>query len=127
MNIYYLSWQEFDEIIATIKKPVCDGFYPIPRGGLVVATVLSHQFNKPILAKPTHLSIYVDDIADSGKTLRDLRLKHDAPAIVLLKRHSCDLRALTFGKEIPNDDWIVFPWENKQKAIDDYTSYISRK
>lgn len=127
MNIRSFTWQEFDEIIGAFKKPVCDGFYPIPRGGLVVATALSHKFNKPILTKPTHLSIYVDDIADSGKTLKDLRLKHDAPAIVLLKRYSCDLRALTYGKIITNDDWVVFPWENIQKVTDDYNAYISRK
>jgi len=127
MNIRYISWDEFDEALDKFPIPVCDSFYPIPRGGMVLAVALSHRFNKPIVHLPTKMSIIVDDIADSGKTLQKVRLKYPYPAYVLARRYTCKQNAITTALEISNDDWLVFPWENKQKAKEDYESYISRK
>lgn len=125
--IRLITWSEVDEAIAKMPKPICDGFYPIPRGGLCIALMLSHRFGKPILDRPTHLSILVDDIADSGKTLQKIRLRHPYPAYVLAKRYNCREKAITFGILIENDDWLVFPWENKEKAEEDYANYLSRQ
>ena len=127
MNIRYITWQEFDDALETFPRPICDGFYPIPRGGMILAVALSHCFNKPVLSIPTKNCILVDDIADSGKTLREIRLRYPYPAYVLARRHSCKEKAITTAIEIANDDWLVFPWENKEKAKEDYESYIQRK
>lgn len=127
-NLRYLTWADFDEAVAGFEKPICDGFYPLPRGGFPLAVALSHRFGKPILTKPTNMSIIVDDIADSGKQLQEVRLKYGSlPAIVWLKRYTCKERYITFHKAVMNDDWIVFPWENKEKAIEDYEQYITNK
>lgn len=127
MNIRHITWQEFDDAVASYGKPVCDGFYPIPRGGLVLAVALSHRFGKPVLERPTNKCILVDDIADSGNTLNKVRLRYPYPAIVLAKRSTCRQSAVDFALLIENDDWLVFPWENKEKAQEDYEAYLSRK
>ena len=64
MNLRYISWKEFDDALASMPKPICDSFYPIPRGGMVLAVALSHRFGRPIAYLPTKLSILVDDIVD---------------------------------------------------------------
>lgn len=127
MNLRFLSWEEFDNAVASMPNPICDSFYPIPRGGLVLAVALSHRFGKPIVSFPTKLSIIVDDIVDSGRTLTQTRLRYPYPAYALCKRKTCHINAVTYGIEIDNDDWIVFPWENKAKALEDYEQYITRK
>ena len=123
----FISWEEFDIALNQMPKPICDSFYPIPRGGLVLAVALSHKWGKPIVSRPTKLSIIVDDIADSGKTLTQVRLRYPYPAYVLVKRDTCNLGAITSAITMKDEDWIVFPWENKEKAKEDYDNYISRK
>ena len=123
----FISWEEFDIALNQMPKPICDSFYPVPRGGLVLAVALSHKWGKPIVSRPTKLSIIVDDIADSGKTLTQIRLRYPYPAYVLVKRDTCNLGAITSAITMKDEDWIVFPWENKEKAKEDYDNYISRK
>ena len=123
MNFRIITWAEFDNALANFPKPVCNNFYAIPRGGLVLGVALSHRFNKPLVSRPDNMSIIVDDIADSGKTLRDLRLFAPYPAYVLCQRYTCKERAITSAIQIDNDDWIVFPWENLKQAEKDYESY----
>ena len=127
MKMKFISWEEFDIALNQMPKPICDSFYPIPRGGLVLAVALSHKWGKPIVSRPTKLSIIVDDIADSGKTLTQIRLRYPYPAYVLVKRDTCNLGAITSAITMKDEDWIVFPWENKEKAKEDYDNYISRK
>ena len=127
MKIRHITWQEFDEAVAKFPKPIGDGFYAIPRGGLCLAVALSHRFDKPILSSPTKLSIFVDDIVDSGRTLAKMRLRYGGlPCFALVKRASCNERAINYIWEMKDEDWIVFPWENKDKVKDDYEKYISR-
>jgi hypoxanthine phosphoribosyltransferase len=125
MNIRHITWAEFDDAMAILPRPICDSFYPVPRGGLVLAVALSHRWNKPIVSRPTHMSIIVDDIVDSGQTLRKLRPQYPYPAYVLCKRSSCKEIAIHTGMIIENDDWIVFPWEDKTKAEEDYELYTT--
>lgn len=127
MKMKFISWEEFDIALNQMPKPICDSFYPVPRGGLVLAVALSHKWGKPIVSRPTKLSIIVDDIADSGKTLTQIRLRYPYPAYVLVKRDTCNLGAITSAITMKDEDWIVFPWENKEKAKEDYDNYISRK
>ena len=119
MKMKFISWEEFDIALNQMPKPICDSFYPVPRGGLVLAVALSHKWGKPIVSRPTKLSIIVDDIADSGKTLTQIRLRYPYPAYVLVKRDTCNLGAITSAITMKDEDWIVFPWENKEKAKED--------
>lgn len=127
-NLRYLTWEQFDEAIGSIPMPICDGFYALPRGGLPLAVALSHKFGKPLLARPTYKSILVDDIADSGTQIAKFRLEHGAiPAIVWVLKKRCTQKFITHAMYDETDDWIVFPWENKEKALEDYENYITNK
>lgn len=77
MKMRHITWQEFDEFVASYPKPICDSFYPVPRGGYCLAVALSHRFGIPLVDSPKKLSIIVDDIADSGKTLSKIRLRYE--------------------------------------------------
>ena len=123
------TWEMFDQAIKTFPKPNsdCDGFYPIPRGGMVLAVALSHKFGFPIIKdyELSNKSIIVDDIADSGNTLKKIR--KNQPAYVLVKRYTCDLTHIFYSQYVIDTQWVVFPWEDKSKVKEDYANYISRK
>lgn len=128
MKIHEYTWADFDYALSKVQKPVCESLCPIPRGGLIFAVALSHKFGLPLVSRPTTTSILVDDIADSGKTIQEWKLLwHNCPTIVLLRRSSCSPVGITALDVIDNNDWVVFPWENKQKAKDDYEQYIASK
>jgi uncharacterized protein len=128
MKIRHYSWSEFDEAVARIERPICDSLCPIPRGGLALAVALSHKFGIPIVERPTRKSVFVDDIADSGRTLLDWKIRYgNTPAVVLLRRAACSPIGIAAAEVIEGDEWIVFPWENKEKAQEDYDAYIARQ
>ena len=128
MKIRHYSWNEFDEAVARIERPICDSLCPIPRGGLVLAVALSHKFGIPLVERPRKMSVFVDDIADTGRTLLDWKIKYgNAPAVVLIRRAACSPIGIAAAEVIEGDEWIVFPWENKEKAQEDYDAYIARQ
>ena len=87
--------------------------YGIPRGGCVVAALLSFQNPALLQAHPHQCPIIlIDDIADSGKTLAFFQgLGYKTAA--LYKRASCPIEPDWVAEEMkPGDNaWLVFPWE----------------
>lgn len=89
-----------------------NGIFPIPRGGFAVALWLSHLLDLPIVNEPTSETLIVDDISDTGKTLKSY------------EKMGCDIACLftsdwtktdpTFWIEnkTEKDSWLIFPWEN---------------
>ena len=71
----YITWKDMtdyvDELIQELNKnnfkPT--GVYGIPRGGLILATLVSYKMNIPLLMGATDGCLIIDDIADSGRTL----------------------------------------------------------
>lgn len=127
MKLRYYTWEEFDDAVRRTPKPIADSLCPIPRGGLVYAVALSHKFGLPIVERPTKKSVLVDDIADSGRTYLEARVKwSNLPLYVLFRRETLDSKGINTVDTF-NEDWIVFPWENKEKALEDYEQYRSRK
>jgi len=116
----------------------------VSRGGLNPAVRLSHIFDLPLAitnySSPDgnghgsekffwqddrHVPIdrgsrvlVVDDIADTGSTLRDIgeELKVHCDLVrfaVLIYRHGSAIYPHYIGREISsNDPWVRFPWEN---------------
>lgn len=108
-----ISWKEVVEgcrgFACRIKKicPECTGFYPIPRGGLVPAVILSHLTNLPLHKELQPTSIIVDDVEDSGLTLSGYTGKYKCFVLVTKRLDSvCYYSRLT-----KKDTWVVFPWE----------------
>lgn len=115
----FWSYADYESLIHELVKKLRNdkrmkyirNVYGIPRGGLPIAVHLSHFLNLNFLTNPFDKmheeTLIVDDIADTGKTLK--------------KCGSLYLTATLFYKprsEIKPDfyiyettKWIVFPWE----------------
>jgi hypoxanthine phosphoribosyltransferase len=127
MNLRYYTWENFDDAVNRTPRPICDGLFPIPRGGLAYALALSHKFGIPILGHPTKKSVFIDDIADSGRTFLQHKIRYgNTPIHVLLRRETLSPIGIN-AVDTFTEDWIVFPWENKDKAMEDYEQYCLRQ
>ena len=104
------------KIVSSNKKYT--SIYGIPRGGLVLAVLLSHKLNIPIISNTYDIcesTLIVDDILDSGNTIVDFKEDHDHDdsndlAVLVVNEKSCispDYCAMENKQEV----WIKFPWE----------------
>ncbi len=93
--------------------------YGIPRGGLVIAVMISHALGIPFLtsidAIPSdHNVLIVDEIVDSGETIRRLKEQHKSKSYAiacLYKRYTCGEDVGFVVSEVNHDNWLAFPWE----------------
>jgi len=117
MNKIIISWdkvgQMIDELAEEIKKSQIkfDGVFGIPRGGLPLAVILSHQLEIPVLLYPTENTLVVDDISDNGFTLQ--RLKNKKIATLYSTDWTITKPDWFIEKKLSKEDWLVFPWEKK--------------
>ena len=122
----YLSWDDIDHLVDIISKHTpeeIDSIMGLPRGGLIPAVILSHKLNLPLVFKPTKNTLIVDDICDSGKTFIEIDSKYPNLkfACLHLKPHTSKFTPHIWAISWDSDDWIVYPWENKEAdAIQDY-------
>ena len=130
----FYTWEWVDEQIDKIGEKLEAYDKPqfitgVPRGGLVPAVLMSHKFDIPFIgleaAKtlPGDLKkqvLVVDDIADSGDTLAQIK-RHNFITATLARRDSSSFSPTLVGSDIGDEHWLVFPWEEKtSKAIQDY-------
>ncbi len=106
-----LSWEGFGRAMRDIAYELdgpLTGVYGIPRGGLVPAVVLSHLLDIPLLGAPCEGCVVIDDICDTGRTLRPFVGRYRTVAVYDTPSAVChpDVSALVKG-----DAWIRFPWE----------------
>lgn len=89
----------------------------IERGGLIPAVMISHKLNIPYVTKITKDTLVVDDICDSGETLKNIVAGYTA---TLHFKKTAVFVPDFYSKEV-GDEWIVYPWErNDSDAIQDY-------
>lgn len=82
--------------------------YAIPRGGIPVAFLLGQHLNMTLMDDPIHADFVVDDLIDSGATMKrahlmSMRGGRFREAVLI------DKTKLPAGH--PYHGWIVFPWE----------------
>ena len=126
-KIYY-TWENFDKDIIKIKEYIkkqkwqVDAIYAIPRGGLILGTVLSNHLNVPLYIKsddiessriPINHILIVDDISDRGETLLDIEDIYDFKTITLFTKKGTKFVSNYFCNACKLDEWIVYPWEAK--------------
>ena len=121
-----LSWDDIKDAIEKLaekienleKKPFY--IYWIPRGGLIPATWLSHktgisyyQINAAQISKMADLShiLIVDDICDSGKTVKEIRENYPKVRVACLYYKENEIAKPDIYGELMGDEWLVFPWE----------------
>lgn len=118
MNKTNISWQEIHNLIEKLSNHIrlighkYNYLYGIPRGGLIPAVMLSHELEIPISTTLKEGCLIVDEICDTGNELNQFQYK-DFDTCVLFRRYKSIKLPTYYGQEIHSDDWLVFPWENK--------------
>lgn len=128
--VTYFALQDYDAIIGVARG----GMVPATRLAytlykpLYCISVKSYSENKeqenmellqvPILTKETKRVLIVDDINDSGNTFRYIRnyfLNHfpncACSFFSIFAKEGNNFPQATYGSKVPNDTWLVFPWE----------------
>ena len=121
-KIVKFTWAEFDEAVDSlarrIHKEAYDQIYGVPRGGLVLAVALSHRLDIPLaLSVPIELkkrqrTLIVDEISDTGQTLRYLCGKDAICAVIHLKELATWVPC-TWVQMVEKNVWIEYPWEKQ--------------
>ena len=129
----FITWKEYDDMVDKITKYVkqyplgeIGAVYGLPRGGLPIAVSLSHSLGLPLLMDYYDRKIVtnkkilvVDDIADTGHTLKDFENTHNI--ICTFHYHKQSIVKPDFYCEEKGDKWIVYPWETQESdEIQDY-------
>lgn len=127
MKKRFYTWQKFDKDVEKIavwaRTKNFKNIYGIPRGGLMVAVVLSHRLDLPLVMRLEEVNkdtLVVDDISDSGETL--LRLEKELgwkPAASSLFYHNDTKRRPDFAPR-EKKEWVVFPWETEESSKRDH-------
>lgn len=107
-----VTWFDVETYIASLepylpKNP--SGVYGIPRGGNILATLISYYYDIPLLQAPAKGCIVVDDIADTGETLLHYKSKGYFITTMYYHKQSKVVPDIWFAEK--NDEWIVYPWE----------------
>jgi hypoxanthine phosphoribosyltransferase len=124
----FISWNLIDEAVTDIAFNIKNtnkdfkGVYGIPRGGLILAVMLSHKLDLPLIMSKDELdenSIIIDDIADTGRTLWDF-LEYQS-YVVTIHKHEKSIFKPDYSVLDKGDKWIVYPWETEDsEEIQDY-------
>jgi xanthine phosphoribosyltransferase len=135
-NISWFDFEQFiNKIISEMKNSgyIPDYVYGIPRGGLPLSVTLSNRLGISMIfdlglsqAKSGSKILVVDDISDTGDTLKDIKQEFVANGCqdklkiaTLLYRQGTQALPDFFGKYLPTPidskgyTWINFPWEEK--------------
>ena len=131
----FISWNVVDECVLDIAEHLIrteikfEGVYGIPRGGVVLAVMLSHKLDIPYFDDIEHALgngkefIIIDDITDTGKTLNNYK-KMDSSEIayyVTIHEHEQSSVKPDYSVLYKEDKWIVYPWEiEESEEIQDY-------
>jgi hypothetical protein len=132
----FISWGEINaavEILAGrisrsgLKLAAIGG---LPRGGLVPAVMLSHKMGIPFvsqanIAKVPGNILIVDDICDSGETLKQFKFEENVYTVTLHHKRSAAVEPNFFYQLAYENQWIVYPWENKDS--DTVADYLKNK
>jgi hypothetical protein len=124
----YLSWDDIERLTNLLSVKIkmkhfqINSIMGLPRGGLVPSVILSHKLNLPLVQKISQNTLIVDDICDSGNTFVKIYKKHPTLRFACLhfKPHTSIFNPSVYSQEV-GDDWIVYPWEEKNaEPIADY-------
>ena len=125
----YFTWSEFDKSVDYIanqcKNLNLSGIYGVPRGGLCLAVALSHKLNLQLFEKPFKNSLIVDDVYETGITLSNFKNIEGVNFFVLVSKKK-PIWWNTVNLSL-KEEWIVFPWENKENELKDEKEYKSKR
>lgn len=117
----HFSWEQIEACVSaitlrysTVKPTKFTGVFGPPRGGLILAVMLSHRLKIPMLLAPTDGCLIVDDICDTGAAMQkyhDTKTLHNYTIATICKKPQSTVDPDYHTYNIDNDVWAVFPWE----------------
>ena len=125
-GLTYAGWDDIEQMVDHLAEKIqasskqYEVIAGVTRGGLIPAVMLSHKLNLPMIAiAPTdivendHVTLIVDEIYDTGKTVEKIRFWNPRSDIAVLFHNEGlpELEHYVIKRKL--DDWIVFPWEKK--------------
>ncbi len=123
------TWSEFDNAVEDIASKCMflefSGIYGVPRGGLCLAVALSHKLKINLISEPKKNSLIVDDVYETGLTLKTFKDIEGAMFFVLFSKCKPKWWNSVFIAE--KSEWIVFPWENTLDSKNDRKEYIRKR
>ena len=122
-NKMYLSWDDINVLVEDLCNTIATSgaeiksIAGIKRGGLIPAVMVSHKLNIPYVDRINKDTLVVDDICDTGETLKNSIAMYTA---TLHYKPTAGFTPDFYAKEV-GSDWIVYPWERKDSdAVQDY-------
>jgi len=130
MKTFY-NWEDIEgrvsDLCQKLKHESFEAVYGIPRGGLIIAVLVSHKLNIPLITDLKNMYdkkfLIVDDIADTGVTLERYKKLEvcDKAVFVTLDYHKQSTVVPDYWISEKGDKWIVYPWEREDSdEIQDY-------
>ena len=131
MEYDVISWADIDEAIEILAKQIEDSkihyevIYGLARGGLVPAVMLSHRLKIPMVLNMEEVwrlkvknkaALIVDDISDTGETLKYFDDQKFDIATLFVREHTSKIKPRYSYKNINHDNWLLFPWETKASS-----------
>ena len=134
MNKKFITWGDIDDAVERLAINIINSEIKItaigglPRGGLIPAVILSHKMNIPFVSQaylaqvPGNILI-VDDICDTGKTLKRFKFESNIYTATLHYKTSAEYEPHFWWRLAPENEWIVYPWEREDsQTIQDYAT-----
>lgn len=123
MNRVFVTWDQVGQYIEDLKqlneKYRWIGVYGVPRGGLVLAVMISNKLHLPFLGAPCEGCLVVDDIADTGRSLchyTENETQFNKYYLSTMYYHEHSIVKPDYWYLQKYEDWIIFPWEDPTKG-----------
>jgi len=132
MEKIYLSWNDVNDAVESLAHQIknsnehIEAITGLPRGGLIPAVLLSHKLGLPYVNLSNDCEghenvLVVDDICDSGETLKEYY--QFFPTATIHYKQTAIVKPDFYYSLTPEDKWVVYPWEQKDsQTIADYAT-----
>ena len=132
MNKRFIQWRDVEDAVERLATNIINSKVEItavgglPRGGLIPAVMLSHKMNIPFVSQANIAGVVgniliVDDICDTGKTLKRFKFEDNVYTATLHYKSSAEYEPNFWWRLAYENEWIVYPWEREDsKTIQDY-------
>lgn len=132
MEKRFIEWRDINTAVERLAINIINSKIEIaaigglPRGGLIPAVMLSHKLNTHFVSQASIKTIVgniliVDDICDSGKTLKRFKFEPNVYTATLHYKTSSEYEPHFWWRLASTNEWIVYPWEREDsKTIPDY-------
>lgn len=107
-----LPWEDICDFIRWLANQIegkgYTGIYGVPRGGTLLAVLLSYKTGLPVLQAPAKNCLIVDNDTVSGFTLAPYYERYDIA--VYGKHPENDMNIRYVYKIYDDEDFLVYPW-----------------